>query len=112
MKISEHTLVHAKDGGNGYHGRCQHCGISLETDLGWSSWDGVKCIEREITYDGDIPEEIRSYAAFRGYRWDNKKHLYVKASFNQELNELTLDQMNEKMLIVNSWNDNLISKHQ
>jgi hypothetical protein len=59
MIVNSHTLVHAEDAGNGYHGYCQHCGVALETNMNWSSWTGVKCIDREVENYNDIPAEIR-----------------------------------------------------
>jgi hypothetical protein len=98
MTKNEHELVHAEDAGNGYHGRCKHCGLPLVTDLGYDSWAGVKCVDREITYDGDIPKEIKAYAEFRGYRWDNKIHVFVKPSFSEKLDHVTLNKMHEKVI--------------
>lgn len=43
QKWAEHNLIHAKDAGNGYHGRCGNCGSPLITYLGGSSWDGTVC---------------------------------------------------------------------
>lgn len=95
MKISKHVLVHAKDAGNGYHGNCLHCGLPLVTDLGYDSWSGTKCIEREIEWYLDIPKEIRDYAQFRGMHWDNKAKIFKKP-YSEE--EFTIDQLNEKLL--------------
>ena len=66
MIINSHTLIHSPEAGNGYHGNCAHCGIPLVTDLGYSSWSGVKCVDREITLYLDIPKRIRDYAKYRG----------------------------------------------
>lgn len=78
MIRNNHDLVHAKDGGNGYHGWCRHCGVSLETDLGWSSWDNLKCIDHEITCWIDIPNEIISYANFRNLNWDKDQKKFTR----------------------------------
>lgn len=78
MTINEHTLVHAKDAGNGYHGWCKHCNVSCETDLGWCSWDGVKCIDRVIDRLEDFPETIRSFVNFNGLRFNGKTQIFVK----------------------------------
>jgi hypothetical protein len=98
MTKNEHELVHAEDAGNGYHGRCKHCGLPLVTDLGYVSWAGVKCIDREILYNNEIPKEIKEYAKFRGYHWDNNLHVFIKASFSEKLDHVTLDEMNEKIM--------------
>lgn len=64
--VNEHLLVHAKDGGNGYHGRCKYCGLSLVTDLGYSSWDNTKCVDRDkFFWEDDIPKEILNYTRFK-----------------------------------------------
>ncbi len=43
-KYPEHgNLVDIPMAGNGYHGRCENCGLSLVTDLGYNSWEGTKC---------------------------------------------------------------------
>lgn len=60
MKIKKHTLIHAKDAGNGYHRYCEHCKTPLVTDLGYCSWDGVDCIEREIENYLENPNELRT----------------------------------------------------
>jgi len=66
MNINQHELVHADDAGNGYHGNCKHCGLALVTDLGYTSWAGVPCIDRLITREHDVPADIQKYAKFRG----------------------------------------------
>lgn len=91
MKINDHELVNAPDAGNGYHGRCKHCGVALETDLGYCSWDNLKCVDREIVNWLDIPEEIKAYANFRGLNWDKVRKIYVKPYRGDEY---TLDQLN------------------
>ena len=78
MVINEHTLIHAPDAGNGYHGNCKHCGVALVTDLGYCSWDNLKCIDREIESYPNIPKEIRNYAQWRGMKWDNKACKFSK----------------------------------
>ena len=90
--INEHNLIHANDGGNGYHGRCEHCGVALVTDLGYCSWDGLKCIDRVPKSPSDVPI-VSSYAQFMGYKWDSYVKLFIKATFNSELDQLTLDEM-------------------
>lgn len=44
---SHGKLVDTKSAGNGYHGRCCNCGLALETDLGYNSWDGTNCTKKE-----------------------------------------------------------------
>ena len=77
MTINNHYLVHSYQAGNGYHGNCKYCGMALVTDLGYCSWNDTKCVDREITYEGDIPKNVLSYARFRGYRWDHKRFIFV-----------------------------------
>ena len=58
---------------------CIHCGLIYESDLGWNSSDGVKCIERieEVTF-GNLPVEIFSYVNFRGLIWDKNEKIFNK----------------------------------
>lgn len=97
MEINEHTLVHAKDAGNGYHGICQHCGLPLVTDLGYCSWEGVKCVDREIELYQNIPKDIRSYANWRGLKWDNKRKIFIKPYSDEEYNIDELDKIVQKL---------------
>lgn len=97
MIINEHTLVHAADAGNGYHGTCQHCGAPLVTDLGYCSWEGLKCIDREIELYQHIPKDIRSYANWRGLRWDNKRKIFTKPFSNEEY---TIDVLNNIVTVL------------
>lgn len=81
MKTSKHGNLIDKDmAGNGYHGRCEHCGLACVTDLGYFSWEGTKCIEREIVNEKDVPENIRSYAKFFGmiFKVEDGKAYYTK----------------------------------
>ena len=78
--------------GNGYHGRCAHCGLACETDLGYSSWAGTKCIDREITDEADMPDNIKSYARFFNLRWDRKRKIFVRPYSDRQH---TLDELNE-----------------
>ncbi|MCK9544883.1 MAG: hypothetical protein M0R03_22950 [Novosphingobium sp.] len=55
----KHELEHAEDAGNGYHGRCKHCGIPLVTDLGYNSWAGVPC--NPIAYQKDQAKRRKEY---------------------------------------------------
>ena len=91
MIIRSHDLVHAKDGGNGYHGRCAHCGVALVTDLGYCSWDGVECIDREVESFLDIPTEIISYSRFFGMHWDKPSKKFKKPYSEVEY---TIDEIN------------------
>jgi len=94
MKINEHKLVHAEDTGNGYHGTCQHCEVALVTDLGYSSWEGLKCIDREIELYLDIPQKIRDFAKFGGLVWDNKAKEFTKPYTDRVY---TIDDLDAKM---------------
>ena len=43
-KWNQHgNLVDRNMAGNGYHGRCEHCGLALVTDLGYNSWKNTNC---------------------------------------------------------------------
>jgi hypothetical protein len=98
MKIRKHgDLVDTKNGGNGYHGRCPYCGTPFVTDLGYCSWEGVECIEREVTSEYDIPDNVRSFAQFRGLFWNNKILKYIK-SYSDE--QFTIDQIQEIILSI------------
>lgn len=94
MIINKHSLIRTKDAGNGYHGICEYCGLPLVTDLGHDSWSGVKCIDRKIKLYLDIPQNIRSYAKWRGYKFDHKKGIFVKPYSNEEY---TIDELNKRI---------------
>lgn len=76
--VNSHELVHAKDGGGGYHGRCKHCQLALVTDLGFCSWDNTTCIDRVAQEVSDLPTEIQSYIRFRGLIWNSKTQTCCK----------------------------------
>jgi len=84
MIINEHLLIRAKDAGNGYHGYCKHCSLSFVTDLGYCSWDNTKCIDREITNWLDCPDNVRSYARFRGFIFNTTTRRFSKAYSSEE----------------------------
>jgi len=88
MIKNSHTLVHAKDAGGGYHGRCD---LALVTDLGYNSWADVKCIDREITKYQDIPIDIIKYSKFRGLIWNNILKKFVKPYTDTKY---TIDELN------------------
>lgn len=94
MIINKHELDSSTAWGNGGHGHCKHCRLALETDLGWCSWTGVKCIDREIIDEKDMPEEVRSYIRFSGYIWNSKKKIFIRPYHSDEL---TLDQLIKKI---------------
>src|ERR1035437_294759 len=73
--INEHVLVHAKDGGNGYLGWCEHCGVKLETDLVYCSWVGFKCIDRMPMSLNEFPDIIRSYVNFNSLIFNGKRFI-------------------------------------
>ena len=53
------NLVDKEMAGNGYHGRCENCGLPYVTDLGYCSWTDSKCfIDRSERVIKDI-----------SYRW-------------------------------------------
>lgn len=94
MTINEHTLIHAQDAGNGYHGRCEHCNAPLVTDLGYCSWDGLKCTDREIESTSDMPDDVLSYTRYNGMSWDFDKKKFVKSYADREY---TLDEVVERI---------------
>ena len=51
-KFPKHgELIDTRMAGNGYHGRCENCGMALVTDLGYNSWDNTQCIRKEEIVD-------------------------------------------------------------
>jgi len=58
---------------------CVHCGLIFESDLSWTSADRVNCIVRPIENESDFPAEIKSYATFRGLRWNKLTKTYNKS---------------------------------
>ena len=94
MIINEHDLIHSSDAGNGYHGNCEHCGLALVTDLGYTSWSNTKCIDREITKRRNIPKEILCYTDFKGYKWHPKRLVFFRAYDDEEF---TLDEIKLKI---------------
>lgn len=79
--INQHDLEHAKDAGNGYHGKCKHCGLVLETYLGGCSWDNTTCIDREILeIKGwlNLPNIVREFIEFKGLTYDKVNHQFTK----------------------------------
>jgi hypothetical protein len=80
MIINKHgNLIGAT--GNGHHGNCEYCGLGCVTDLGYNSFYGSTCVDREILMHYDIPKTIKSYADWRGLRLmrnEDKTLFYVK----------------------------------
>lgn len=100
LTINSHDLVHAEDAGNGYHGNCKHCGLAFVTDLGYCSWDDTTCVDRIITDESGMPEDVRSFASWRGYTWDYKKRKYVKATFSHDVDEMSPLEIQEHLKII------------
>lgn len=73
IKIKKHVLDD-NGAGNGHHGNCKHCGVALVTDLGYCSWDGLECIEREIPdpYIGLTQPEYDFLVNWRGFKYSKK----------------------------------------
>lgn len=94
MKINRHTLIHANDAGNGYHGWCAHCEVALVTDLGYCSWDNQKCIDRDIESVNDMPEDAQSYINFNSMKYDTHKKVFTKA-YSED--EYTADEIIKKV---------------
>lgn len=40
-------LIDTEHARNGYHGRCEKCGLALVTDLGYMSWENTICEIKE-----------------------------------------------------------------
>ena len=78
FKINEHSLDGSTASGNGHHGNCRHCGVALVTDLGYCSWDGLKCKDRDPQSISDFPKDIISYVRFRGYTFNKEKQIFTK----------------------------------
>ena len=74
MIINKH--VWARGATNEY---CVHCGLIFESDLGWTSADGVKCKDRLPTKLADVPDDVRSYANFTSLCFDNRRQVFIKA---------------------------------
>ena len=102
MIINEHLLIHADDAGNGYHGNCKHCGVALVTDLGYCSWDGVRCIDREVDSYNDIPDEIKRYANWHALKWNKDEKKYFKTYSTEEY---TIDQLSTIIKKIKQHND-------
>ena len=94
MIINSHDLVHSNQGGNGFHGHCAHCGVALVTDLGYCSWDGLKCVDREIVDTKDMPKDILSYAKFHSLIWNKNLKKFIKPFYSDEY---TLEEINENI---------------
>jgi len=101
-KINEHVLDGSTAWGNGGHGHCVHCGLALVTDLGYCSWDGVKCIDREPKTLGEFPGPVVSFARFNGLLYNNEKKIFSKPYSDIEY---TIPKLLEVI-------DNLIVKHE
>ena len=105
LKIEKHVWERGQT--NEY---CIHCVLIYESDLGWSSADGVKCITRNIEYSNtsEMPEEIKSYVNFRGLRWNKIDKIFFKSfssdtfTINQIL-EIIKELKNDKT--INSCNN-------
>lgn len=41
-------IINREMAGNGYHGRCERCGMPLVTDLGYTSWKGTVCVVKPV----------------------------------------------------------------
>lgn len=78
MTINKHNLDSTRAAGNGHHGYCRHCGLDLTTDLGYSSWENTKCLDREIVDIQDMPIDIIKYFNFFGFIWNKDQKLFIK----------------------------------
>lgn len=97
MITTQHgNLVDTESGGNGYHGRCEFCGLPCVTDLGYSSWEGTKCIEHEKMEWS----KIASYCAFFGLRRSTVMGVtkYIKSYSDVEYTELELQHKIDKIM--------------
>lgn len=90
MKIRKHVLDHSTASGNGHHGDCLYCNLALVIDLGYCSWDGVECNQREVVSEFDVPMEVKGYAHFNGLIFSselsikNNTAIYVKPYANDQ----------------------------
>jgi hypothetical protein len=75
MLINRHVLNEATASGNGHHGNCVHCELALVTDLGYCSWDGTACNNRQAELS-EYPKDVLNYAHFRGLVYDGS--IFVK----------------------------------
>lgn len=91
--INKHVLVHASDAGNGYHGYCKYCQLPYTTDLRFNSWEGTKCIDREVKDEVDFPQGLRHYANFCGFSYKDGK--FYKC-YTDEI--LTVNEMYNKFI--------------
>lgn len=57
---------------------CKHCNLIFESDLGWTSADGVKCVEREVIRVEDMTDRQQSWIRFKGLRFDPESKVFVK----------------------------------
>jgi len=102
-KLRGHSknLVDTEMGGGGYHGRCAYCGLAFVTDLGYCSWEGTTCVEREPTALWDFPEDVRSYVNFNSlqFKWD--RQVFTKPFSDVELTyadiRKTIDELMQKI---------------
>lgn len=79
LKINKHSLDGSDASGNGHHGHCKHCGLPYVSDLGYDSWEGTKCVDRDRTINfDDFPDEMRSYANFNSLIFDQKRQLFIR----------------------------------
>lgn len=86
-RLNSHSsyLVDTDMAGNGYHGRCAYCGLACVTDLGYSSWAGTTCEEREPSSIIDFPNDIRSYVHFNGLMFKPDRQVFTKPYSDVEL---------------------------
>lgn len=77
---------------------CEHCGHIFETWLGGSSFDGLKCIDRDIVKFEDIPQIIRSYANFNGLVYDHSKNIFIKPYANKKFSIDRLSKIVDKLM--------------
>lgn len=59
---------------------CKHCGLIFESDLGWTSADGMKCVDRKINFADKRQwlELLSSYCKFHSIYYDVKTERFVK----------------------------------
>lgn len=101
MIRSQHSLIHAKDAGNGYHGYCEHCGLPLATDLGYCSWDNTVCDsgpseerERQRLLDAEVSSVIEiAFEYFRflrnwGKEFDREGWAYIRGTADPQFMEV------------------------
>ena len=78
---------------------CIHCGLIFESDLGWTSADGVKCKERtfEVSDLEGMPSKLKDYSRWKGLNWNDKEKVFIKP---YSCDTYTVDQLNNELISI------------